>query len=164
MQMSFNANEAFEMAVEAERNGAQFYRKAADNAKDDGTRKILLKFAAMEDEHELIFKAIQKEFQDKGDDQTAFDPDGIAAGYIKAIADSKSWEGKAGPDEELTGDETIEEVIAIALQAEKEAVAFYAGVKELVSSVEDKGKVDAIIREEMSHVAMLSNMLNDLRG
>lgn len=164
MHMSFNASEVFEMAIEAERSGAKFYRKAADNTKDEGTRKTLLKFAVMEDEHGLIFKAMQKEFESKEESQTIFDPDGVAAGYIQAIADAKSWEGKVGPDQELSGSESLEEIIAIALNAEKEAVGFYAGVKELVANIEDKGKIEAIIREEMSHVAMLSNMLNDIRG
>ena len=35
MPITFNANEIFEMAEEMERNGARFYRKAAENASDN---------------------------------------------------------------------------------------------------------------------------------
>ena len=35
MGITFNANEVFEMAEEIERNGAKFYRQAAEKASDD---------------------------------------------------------------------------------------------------------------------------------
>lgn len=165
MDMSFNADEVFEMAMEAERSGARFYRKAAENATNEETKKTLQKFAAMEDEHELIFKNLKKEFEAiANDDNTVYDPDGVGAAYLQAIADANSWEGKVSPDQELTGSETFQEVLTIALNSEKEAVTFYAGLRELVSKLEGKKKVDAIICEEMSHVAQLTNMLNDLRS
>ena len=165
MDMSFNADEIFEMAIEAERSGARFYRKAAETAQDEETRKTLEKFAAMEDEHELIFKNLKKEFEGMAaDDSTVFDPDGVGAAYLKAISAANSWEGKVSPNEELTGQETIEDILTIALHSEKEAVSYYAGLKELITKPQGQKKVESIIREEMTHVAMLTNMLSDLKG
>ena len=163
MELSFNASEVFEMAVEAERSGAKFYRKAANNVADDDIKQLLLRFASMEDQHELTFVEMKKDFEAQVETKAVYDPDGIAAAYLQAIADAKSWEGKAGPDEELSGDESIEDIISIALVAEKEAVAFYAGIKEIVHTEDEQFKVDAIIREEMGHVTQLTNLLTDLK-
>lgn len=161
MGISFNADEIFEMAVEIERNGAKFYRKAAENAANGKIKKTLLKFASMEDAHEITFAAMRDQQQQESSD-VVYDPDGVAESYLQAIADSRGWEGKAAPDEELTGDESMGEVITSALRAEKESVAFYAGLKEIVATEKGKAQVDAIIREEMAHVAQLTNMLADL--
>ena len=158
MGISFNADEIFEMAEEIERNGAKFYRKAAEHASDKRIEKTLLNFAVMEEEHEVTFAAMRLEIRS----ETAYDPDGVAAAYLQAIADARGFEGKISPDEELTGSESTEDIIMIALRAEKESVAFYAGMKEVVVSEKDKEKVDAIIKEEMMHVAQLTNMLADL--
>ena len=158
MGLLFDADEIFEMAEEIERNGAKFYRKAAENASDKQIEETLLNFAAMEDAHEVTFAAMRSEIQSV----TAYDPDGVAAAYLQAIADAAGFEGKLSPDEELTGSESTEEIIQIALRAEKESVAFYAGMKDVVVSEKGKEKVDAIIKEEMMHVAQLTNMLADL--
>jgi rubrerythrin len=158
MGISFNIDEIFEMAEEIERNGAQFYRKAAEQSSDKQIEQTLLNFAAMEDAHEVTFAAMRSEIRSA----TAYDPDGVAAAYLQAIADARGFEGKVSPDEELTGSESIKEIIQIALRAEKESVAFYAGMKDVVISENGKAKVDAIIKEEMTHVAQLTNMLADL--
>ena len=47
MSITFNANEIFEMAEEIERNGAKFYRKAAQNTSDNQTKQMLLDMADM---------------------------------------------------------------------------------------------------------------------
>jgi rubrerythrin len=161
MGITFNADEIFAMAVEIERNGAKFYRKAAENAGDDSIKQTLLRFASMEDAHEATFASMVNQIRQESAKVT-YDPDGVAEAYLQAIADSRGWEGKGTPDDELTGSESIEEIINSALRAEKESVAFYAGLKEIVPSEEGKLQVEAIIREEMTHVAQLTNMLADL--
>ena len=44
MGISFNADEVFEMAEAMERNGAKFYRKAAENATDAEIKRLLNEF------------------------------------------------------------------------------------------------------------------------
>ena len=51
MSITFNADEIFEMAEQIERNGAKFYREAAENASDADVKEMLLSMAAMEDGH-----------------------------------------------------------------------------------------------------------------
>ena len=55
MSIFFNPDEILEMAEQIERNGARFYRQAAQGAQDAGVRELLQKLATMEDGHEKLF-------------------------------------------------------------------------------------------------------------
>ena len=65
MGISFNADEIFEMAIYVERNGAKFYRKAAEQTESPDVKKMLLELAAMEDGHEIIFAEMRKDLNEK---------------------------------------------------------------------------------------------------
>lgn len=160
MGITFNADEIFEMAEEIERNGAKFYRKAADHAADDNIREWFLILAAMEDGHEMTFSAMRSELTGKETESNTFDPDGEAAMYLKVMADSHGTEGKKSIDEELTGDEPLEEVLQIAINAEKDSVAFYTSLKEMVPPHAGRNKVEKIIAEEIGHLAALKEKLD----
>ena len=159
MSISFNADEIFEMAIEAERNGAKFYRKAAEQTECPDGKKMLLDFATMEDGHEVIFSEMRKELTEQDKESLTFDPDGEGAMYLQAMVNAHAYEGKKGPADELTGEESPAEIIKIAIRAEKDGVAFYLGMKDFVSSENGKEKVQAIIAEEMGHIKTLNETL-----
>ena len=91
-----------------------------------------------------------------------FDPDNQSAMYLQTMADARGWEGKITPTKELTGNETIKEIVEIALNSEKESVVFYYGLKDMVPVKAGRDKVEAVIREELSHITMLLNILKTL--
>jgi len=162
MPITFNANEIFEMAEEMERNGAKFYRKAAQNTSDDQTKQMLLDMAGMEDGHLATFQKIREQLTGQEKGWTVFDPDNQSALYLQAMADARGYEGKITPSEELTGSETQKEILDIALNSEKESVVFYFGLQGLVPVNAGKDKVKAIIIEELSHITTLLNKLKSL--
>ncbi|MCI0499103.1 MAG: ferritin family protein [Planctomycetales bacterium] len=163
MAITFNADEIFEMAEEIERNGAAFYREAAGKASGASVKKMLLELAAMEDGHEQIFAQMRRDLSPAEKEQTAYDPDNQVAQYLRTMADFHGTEGKIGPTEKLTGKESMNEILMIALQAEKNSIAFYVGIKDLVTSKSGKGKIQTIIIEEMAHVASIGGKLKSLR-
>ena len=162
MSITFNADEIFEMAEEIERNGAKFYRKAAENASDKDIEKLLLDLAVTEDGHLETFKQMRGQLADSEKTQNTFDPDNEAALYLQAMADARGYEGKRSPTIELTGKESVKEVFEIALNAEKESVVFYFGIKSFVSEKAGKDKVEKIIGEELSHITTLLDQLKAL--
>ena len=162
MGITFNANEIFEMAEEMEKNGAKFYRKAAQNTSDSQTKQMLLDMADMEDNHLQTFKEMRQQLSGRETEDTMFDPENEAAMYLQVMADSHGYEGKISPDEELTGKETPKEILGIALNSEKESVVFYSGLKSLVPPKAGRGKVKAIIREELVHITTLLSKLKSL--
>jgi len=89
MSYDFNANEVFEMAEQMERNGGKFYRTSAESAEDPDSKKFLLELAEMEDQHERTFKSMRAELTAAEKASTVFDPQGEAALYLRALADTR---------------------------------------------------------------------------
>ena len=162
MSITFSADEIFEMAEDIERNGAKFYREAAEKSHDKQTRKFLLDLAAMEDGHDTVFAEMRQALSNRDWEPTTFDPDNETAHYLQAMTEAHGTEGKISTDFKLTGHESITDIINIGINAERNSVCFYTGLKDLVPSAAGKEQVDKIIREELSHIAILLKKLQTL--
>jgi len=143
MGYDFNVDEIFEMAEQVERNGAKFYREAAENIDDTDAKKLLSEFAVMEDEHEKTFAGLRSELKDEDKQSTVFDPEGESALYLRALADTRVFFKKE------IDTSSLKEILKAALTAEKDSIVFYIGMKDLVPGKLGKDKIDHIIREEM---------------
>jgi len=154
MSTDFNANEVFEMARQIEINGAAFYREAAETVDNQDYKNFLTELAQMEDDHEKTFEEMQKELT--GGEQTllVFDPEDENALYLKALADTRIFFKKKAPGKDMM------EILKSAIQAEKDSIVFYLGMKEMVPEKYGKSRVNDIIKEEMSHLKLLSGKLN----
>ena len=161
MGMPFNADEVFEMAEQIERNGAKFYRAAADNFPD--VSKVFLDLAAMEDKHLKTFAAMREELSDYESDQPVFDPYDEAQMYLQVMADGHVFDMNADLVAQLSGCKTPEDVLKMAIGIERDSIVFYVGLKESVSQRAGKDKVEAIIREEVGHIAILKKKLDGLQ-
>ncbi len=162
MSITFNADEIFEIAEQIERNGAKFYRKAAENFTDQALHDKLLGLAAMEDGHEKTFAAMRADVASCETMATSFDPDGEAALYLQSIADGKVFNITVDPSEMLVEGMTLEEILKKAIELEKESVVFYTGVLEMISGKNGKKKVNEIIGQEMMHILDLRGQLSKL--
>jgi rubrerythrin len=160
MAIPFNANEVLEMAEEIERNGAKFYRNAAENFPE--VRDVLLDLAAMEDEHLKTFTNMRAELSGTELEEQVFDPDGQAEMYLRVMADGHVFDLRSDPSEQLAGKNTPEEVLKMAIGIERDSIAFYVGLKDAVARRAGKDKVEHIIREEMGHIVTLNRKLQDL--
>ena len=161
MGMPFNADEVFEMAEQIERNGAKFYRAAAEKFPQIGD--LLLDLASMEDKHEETFAAMRAELSGTEAEPIVFDPNGEAQMYLQVMADDHIFNPQADPVEQLAGKESPEDVLKMAIGVERDSVAFYVGLKEAVSRRAGKDKVEDIIKEEISHVAILKKKIDSLQ-
>ncbi|MBN1292160.1 MAG: ferritin family protein [Candidatus Latescibacteria bacterium] len=162
MSITFNADEVFEMAEQIERNGAKFYRRAADNTDDAEAGKKLLNLAAMEDEHEKIFGAMRTDLSLKNLFSTTFDPFNEQAMYLRAMADTNVFNLKADPSEKLTGRESLEEIYKTAIGLEKDSIIFYIGIRDMIPGNLGKDKIELIIKEEKKHIVDLTEQLKAL--
>ena len=157
MAYVFNMNEILEMAEQIERNGAAFYRKAAEGISDSKNKELLLELAQMEDQHEKIFASLRAQLSEDEKTSTVFDPEGEAVLYLRALADTRVFFEKKID----TG--SLEEILKEALTAEKDSIVFYLGMKELVPEKSGKAKIDSIIKEEMGHIKLLGKKLVELK-
>ena len=164
MVVGFNADEVFEMAIRIEENGAAFYRKAAELQSEAKNREFLEELAAMEDGHKATFIEIRKTLINKDKAGKVFDPQNELSQYLAAMSDTHGGEGSPSAADSLTGTETIEELLKIAIGLEKESVLFYLGMKDMVAAEHGHERIDDIIREERGHIAQLSSLLGKLKN
>ncbi len=160
MAYRFNLDEIFAMAEEIERNGARFYRRAAEITQQPDAKKLFGELARWEDGHERLFQRLRGDLVDAGEaDPTVFDPMGDAELYLQAMAEQhvfrRDLEVEALVDQ--AGDPRS--ILELALQFERDSILFFLGMKEVVSVHQGADKVDRLIAEEMGHVAYLKKQL-----
>ena len=153
MIYEFNANDIFSMAEQMERNGVNFYKNASKEVQEPEIKKLLDDLAHMEEMHEKTFMAMKAELNEQEKEQTVFDPDGEAALYLRALADTRVFFEKEIDISSLEG------IFKAAIEAEKDSIIFYLGMKDAVPENYGKSKLENIIKEEMIHVKILSNEL-----
>ena len=153
MSYDFNADDVFEMAEQMERNGQKFYKTAAQGVTDPSHKKMLLELAAMEVEHEKTFNVMRRDLTGSEKESTVFDPDGESILYLRALADTRVF------FEKKIDVSSMKEILKDAITAEKDSIVFYLGMKDLVPEKAGKSKMDAVIKEEMGHIRLLSKEL-----
>jgi len=162
MAMKFNADEIFEMAIQAESNAFKMYRDLAEKHVDPAVAEELKKLAEMEKNHEGIFVELRKSLPE--DMRTAtFDPNEDVTLYLQAVADAEVGEGSPEIAEGMTGEESFEDVLKLAIELEKQAVLFYLGIRDLVPERLGRDKVERVIKEEQNHIVVLTKRLKSIQ-
>jgi rubrerythrin len=134
------------------------YADLAAKQENPAVKDELMALSQMEADHAEMFVKMRRQLPE--DMRTAvFDPNDQAALYLQAIADSSIAEGSPEVAAMMTGKESFKDVLKLAVELEKQAILFYLGIKDMVPERLGKDMVERIIKEEQSHVVMLSNRL-----
>jgi len=153
MMYDFSADDIFEIAEQMERNGAKFYRKAAESVSEDRSKEMLLQLASMEENHEKTFSAMRSKLTAAEKAPTVFDPEGEAVLYLRALADTRVFFEK-----EFDGS-SLRSILKDAITAEKDSIVFYLGMRDAVPVELGRSHLDEVIKEEMGHIRLLSREL-----
>ena len=94
----------------------------------------------------------------------AADPMDQSVMYLATLADMHGGEGSPTAAALLTGDESMADILKIAIELEKKSILFYLGVKDMVPAKLGKDSIDHIIDEEKGHVVLLSKELHAVRA
>ena len=152
----FTAAEAFEMAMEIEKNGEVFYNAVAAKATDKSVKTLFQELAAQEQRHYEVFQKMAGNVKDAPSLSAAeYDEYDV---YLKAALDSALF---AGPDKALALAEQARDrqtALRMALGFEKDTLLFFYDLREMVSEAEQKA-VTSIIREEKTHLRRLAGAL-----
>jgi rubrerythrin len=157
MSFVFNADEIFEMALKIEQNGEKFYRDSAARITDPEAIVLLLKLADMEAEHQRTFGAMKTALSAADRKAMTFDPNNETGLYLASLANTKVFFEK---DIDASG---LEGIFKAALAAEKDSIAFYLGMKDLVPAGSGQEKIEEIILEERRHIRILGERLTALK-
>jgi len=156
MDNGFNAREVFEMAVGIEKQGELFYAGASELFDDPTVRRMLADLASMEAEHEKIFLTMMEELTGNEQYSIGHDPDDLAVSYLQAMTSDVAF----GAMDPLSGEESLSDVLRMGIEAEKDSIVFYTGLRGIVPEALGREKIDRIIEEEMRHIVMLSEKLS----
>lgn len=162
MNPSFNAPEILAMAVRIEENGERFYRAAAAGAVAPLAKTLLEDLAAMETEHARRFREMAEAWSAPGAVARAFDPDDDALKILASWADGSVFLPPGDADPGLSGTEGMETILRTAVVMEKDSVVFYLGLKEAAPTDADRATIEAVIAEELRHVALLGAAIKGL--
>jgi rubrerythrin len=159
MSVTFNADEILTIAMKIERNGARFYYRASENMPNPSAKSLFKGLAALEETHEKTFAAMKAELSDQERAATVFDPENQTGDYLQALANGRVFDINTDPVTKLKGKETLQDIINMAIGMEKDSIVLYLGMKEMVPPRLGQDKINAIIKEEMRHIAVLSQEL-----
>jgi rubrerythrin len=153
--MSFCLEEVFEMACQIERNGADFYKLAAEQASSEAARELFRELAEWEVRHEAAFRDMRHALPE-GARTEYYDPEGEAARYLDTMVKGKVFNAK---DATLLPP-TMSEIFRAAIAKEKDSILFYLGMKDAVP--QGREHLDRIIGEEMRHIRILTEAAADM--
>ena len=98
------------------------------------------------------FNLEEKELSKEERELKTFDPENEIALYLQAMANGHVFDLKKDPSEQLSGSESVEDILRLAINAEKDSIVFYLGLKAFVPVTAGKDKVEAIITEAPSRI------------
>lgn len=158
MNVTFNAFEVFEIAEQIERNGTNFYIRAAELFDDPDICQMFLRLAEWEKEHELTFARMKQQLPEQSLQASTSEADDLLPDP-RIMAGLAVFGIRSEPVEVLRGRQEKTDIIRRAVEKEKDSIVFYHGLKEFVPAGADKDKIDDIIKEEMRHIVILDQSL-----
>lgn len=156
---AFSDSEGIRIAVEIERRGGDFYRRAAKITKDDAARAFLNELAADEETHMREFSRLCERIDGQGN--PAYGAEESA--YLSAVAaDVVFTDGLRGLAR--TGLESPRAILEHSIQSEKDSILFYSEMADLTRDEQAQRLFRDIIAQEKMHLSRLQRMLNEQSG
>ena len=152
----FSAAELLDIAVGIERNGVAYYDSLSQATGDPGLKKTYEQLADMERHHVDVFQQMRSSLSGAGAVVPVEDEVEYGA-YLKALIDSSVFTNDRVARELARRAEGPAEALQLALGAEKDSILFYTEMRDLVPQ-RQREAVDNIIKEERSHVRLLSDL------
>ncbi len=159
MGVELNADDVFEMAEQIEKDASAFYQHAAAETADPSCRQALLKLAAMEDEHVLVFGAMKTHLAAQGWTGAPVEGGNEIAENWALLTNLLASGVKEHLAIYFTGRETSQDILRNAIEFEKDTIVFLAGMKNVLPDSAEKERVEGIIREEVGHIITLAGEL-----
>jgi len=140
-----------------------FYKAASNAVADPKAKEMLSNLAEWEVGHEKLFRDMRVGLTEDQRRPMVFDPHNEMGLYLKATADQVVFTSKMDPAKMIGDEPSFKKILDAALEREKESVVFYAGMKRFVPASLGADKIEAILQEEVSHVAMITQRLAEIR-
>lgn len=158
--VNFNVIEVTRFAIDMEKEGQEFYRKASGLAKDEKFRSMFILLAEQEKKHSEMFYDLHKAFSEIGKLEDDYLYDEEVALYIKALVDNKVF--KQEELEKIKKIDSMKDALQVGINSEKNSILFYSEIIRSTKSAEVLGALSLILAEEKKHLVDLTNLLNTI--
>lgn len=156
MSIDFNADEMFQLAVQIETNGKQFYETVAKNSVDPSLKGLFSELSKWESEHKQLFENLRQALPDSAKREILFDPQKEFSLYLQAMAESHVFVKNKDIHGLASKCKTPQEALDLAIVFEKDSVVFFTTMKRVVPEHLGKDKIDLLINEEIKHISILT--------
>lgn len=155
MSIGFNAREIYDMGVQIEQNGMDFYEAAAKISSNASVRDLFKELAAWESTHVELFRKLRDGLPENAGPADIHDPEGEAALYLQATADSHVFMKELDIVSLVAEFKDPLTILNFALTFEKDSVVFYTTMKKVVIPNLRPDTIERLIDEEIKHIGML---------
>jgi rubrerythrin len=161
MKYGYTADEVFEIAEDIEREGAAFYRQAAQLTSHEQCRAKFLALAEAEEKHIERFRDIRAQVVDRDDDGLAEHPEDPARLFLRIVARGAVYEPAEQVAARLADCRDEKDTLRLAINKELDAILYFSEMKNLIQTESALEAVESIIAEEREHVIGLAEHLRD---
>jgi len=161
MENLYNDLEGLRIAVEIEARGREFYRQAYEQATAQAQKDLFLLLMNEEIHHLTAFTDIfnkVKVTKEAHSDEYLFDPE--VSRYLTVLAESHVFPQTDKARQVIAELKTIQAILAVAMQAEKDSVLFYDELANNARFPEAKKIFIQLKAEEQAHVVKIREMIN----
>ena len=145
----FSAIEIFDLAIKIEENGERFYRNALSGVSDNCLHALFEWLADEEMRHKEWF-LLHRENCTREDIEPSLQEAGSA--LLTGIVGDQSFSLK---EADLSKIHHVEELIALAIEFEKDTIIFFEMIQSVLSDPETLKHLAEIIQEEQGHIQLL---------
>ncbi len=149
----------FDYAIRAEKEGIEFYTKAAKKFGDADLKSLFMNLAKEEAAHLKLFTELKMKADALDVDQVLKDPD--IDDYLESIVQEGLFPRGETVNKRLERVDSPASAAAVAMAAEKNAILLYTELARISRDREQKKLFEKIVREEKSHVVMVRNLRAD---
>lgn len=154
----FTIGEIIDLAIQIEKNGEGVYRKAEAMAANPDVKALLGWLADQEKEHVDWFSALRDRLRVK---TVSEDLDAAAREILRTVLGTQTF---SLGDEDMGAKETLDEIMKIALEFEKDTIVFYEMIGDFVEEDAAREGLSGIIKEEEGHIKALNEYLELIKG
>lgn len=147
----FSIREVFDLAIQIEKNGEQFYRDAIKRISNPSLKSMLEWLADEEVKHQSWFSERKEGLETKGE---ALELEEMGSGILQSILGDQSFSLK---EADLSKIDNVEALIQLAIEFEKDSILFYEMIGSFIEDIETSEKLNAIIAEENHHIELLED-------
>ena len=154
----FSAAEAFEIAMQIEKNGEVFYHAVAARMADPSVKKLFQELAAQEQRHYEVFQKMAETVVGAASPTAPDAERDEYQVYLQATLDNALF---AGSDKALALAEQARDrqaALRVAIGFEKDTLLFFYDLRDMTGPAEQKA-VNGIIQEEKQHLRRLAKLL-----